>query len=88
MTDPQNRIPRRCASPSELVAATQFLAVLTGTAGTLIPLEHADGLDECNQFHAAAPANTDVNQAFLDSDAMLLRDGRVLVTMQPQPTLE
>jgi hypothetical protein len=41
MTDPQNRIPRQWASRSALVAATLFLAVLTGMAGTWIPLDHA-----------------------------------------------
>jgi hypothetical protein len=41
MTAPQSRIPRRRVYRSALVAATLFLAVLTGMAGTWIPLEHA-----------------------------------------------
>jgi len=41
MTDPQNRIPRRWASRSALVAATLFLAVLTGMAGTWTTLQNA-----------------------------------------------
>ena len=82
MTDPQNRIPRRWASRSALVAATLFLAVLTGMAGTWIPLEHGAVSTNVIDSTQPSPANANVNQAFLDSDAMLLQDGHVLVTLQ------
>jgi hypothetical protein len=81
-TYPQNRIPRRGVSLSALVAATLFLAVITGMAGTRIPLEHAGGLDECNRFHAAVACKCQGESRILDSDAMLLPDGHVLVTLQ------
>jgi len=74
MTDPQNRIPRRWASRSALVAATLFLAVLTWS----MPAVSTNVIDSTQP----SPANAHVNQAFLDSDAMLLQDGHVLVTLQ------
>jgi len=88
MTDPQNRIPCRWVSRSGLVAATLFLAVLTGMAGTSIPLEHAGGLDEFNRFHSAVACKCQRESGIAFSDAMLLQDGHVLVTLQYQPTLE
>ena len=88
MTDPQNRIPRRWASRSALVAASLFLPVLTGMAGTWtrwsVPTLSTNVIDSTQR----SPANANVNQLFLDSDAMLLQDGRVLVTLKYQPTLE
>ena len=82
MTDPQNRFPRQWASRSALVAATLFLAVLTGMAGTWIPLEPAGGLDECNRFHAAVACKCQCESGILDSDAMLLQAGHEHVTLQ------